>query len=257
MRPQPEGKRRSLPIRVFRRILRNLLADDDAGRRPYENNCIRCGVRFVCWNYVPGDYLEFGCYSANSFAYAYEVFESTRSDVASQLIDADRAAFQAEKPRFFAFDSFEGLPPSEKTTDDHPYLPKHWKKIRYAMSQPDFEAALSARGVDSASVRIVKGWYEQTLTPETKDRHQLTRASVIHIDCDYYESAIRALDFATDLVQDGTVIVFDDYNYFRGHPMLGERRAFSEWLSRNPGITATELARREFESVAFFLTVGR
>jgi len=35
------------------------------------NECIYVGVRFVCWNQIPGDYLEFGCYSGKTFSYAY------------------------------------------------------------------------------------------------------------------------------------------------------------------------------------------
>jgi len=123
------------------------------------------------------------------------------------------------------------------------------------MSQQEFEKVLYSSGIDLQDVHVIKGWYDQTLTSETKKAYNLTHASVVHIDCDYYESAIMALNFVTDLVCDGTVIIFDDYNYFRGSPELGERKAFAEWLSINPNVIATELARHGFARVAFFLNL--
>jgi len=76
----------------------------------YPNACISTAIRFVSWNQVSGDYLEFGCYSGDSFCYAYNMFQSTRQDVAQLLNQEDKHAFASDKPRFFAFDSFEGLP---------------------------------------------------------------------------------------------------------------------------------------------------
>jgi len=219
------------------------------------NECIRVGVRFVCWNQIPGDYLEFGCYSGKTFCYAYQVFEITRKNVMSELTEEDRTTYEQAKPRFFAFDSFEGLP-EEMKADDHPYLPKHWKKATYTMSVEEFEEILPRKRIRKEDVYIIKGWYSQSLTDETKKVYNLKQACMVHIDCDYYESAILVLDFITDLIDDGTVIVFDDYNYFRGHSQLGERRAFSEWLKKNPHIKATQLARHDFASVAFFLNLN-
>lgn len=221
------------------------------------NECIYVGVRFVCWNQIPGDYLEFGCYSGKTFSYAYQMSQLTRKSVTDQLTEEDKKVYERTKPRFFAFDSFEGLPPETMKVDDHPYLPKHWKKVTYTMSVEEFEKILAKKGISKEDIYIVKGWYHETLTDKTKKTYNLERAGMVHIDCDYYESAILVLDFISDLVDDGTVIVFDDYNFFRGFSQLGERRAFSEWLRKNPHIKATELARHDFHSVAFFLNVKR
>ncbi len=221
------------------------------------NKCIACAVRFVSFNQVSGDYLEFGCSSGRTFCYAYQMFQNCREEVLSSLPARDRLALEKAKPRFFAFDSFEGLPAPSGERDRHPYSPKHWKEGNFAMNLGQFKKVLVSKGINARDVRVIKGWYDQTLTEETKEAHHLTRASVVHIDCDYYESAILALDFVTDLVDDGTVIIFDDYNYFRGSPSLGERKAFSEWLSNNPHIRATELARHDFDKVAFFLNISK
>jgi len=236
-------------LRRFKGHLRRLLADDPIAG----NNCLRVGVRFVCWNQIPGDYLEFGCGSGRTFIEAYHLFRNTRASVASELNATDRATLELTRPRFFAFDSYEGLP-DVTGVDKHPYLPLHWKKSEYAFSVEQFKRALQQAQVADSDVRIVDGWYGHTLTGATKTRHELSRAALVHVDCDYYESAVLVLDFVTDLVHDGTVIVFDDYNFFRGSPRLGERRAFREWLERNPRLQAIELARHDFSSTAFYLT---
>jgi O-methyltransferase len=236
-------------LRGLKNRLRGLRGDAPAPG----NGCLRVGVRFVCWNQVPGDFLEFGCGSGRSFIESYDLFRSTRASVAAELNAADRATFERTKPRFFAFDSYQGLP-DVTGVDQHPYRPLHWKKSEYAFSVESFKAALQRAGVVEADVRIVDGWFGDTLTGATRTRHELSRAALVHVDCDYYESAVLVLDFVTDLVQDGTVIVFDDYNFFRGSPRLGERRAFSEWLERNPQLQAIELARHDFSSTAFYLT---
>jgi O-methyltransferase len=217
---------------------------------------IDIAIRFVCWNYVPGDYLEFGCYSGVTFSHAYQMFQTTRKELIDRLSGKDKEIYQEAKPRFFAFDSFEGLPEAQEV-DDNPYLPKHWKKSSFSMSQKQFEKTLHRKGISGDDVIIVKGWYNDTLTDDTKKQYNLRRASVVHIDCNYYESAILALNFITDLINDGTVIVFDDYNFFRGSPKYGQRAAFLEWLSKNPHIKATELTTHDWQSAAFFLNMKR
>lgn len=240
----------------FKRRLRRLVRFEIARALEESNRCLETAVRFVCWNQVPGDYLEFGCHSGRSFTRAHGLYRAERGRVGRELTRGDREAFDAAAPRFFAFDSFEGLPEAANA-DHHPYLPGHWKAGGFATSKDDFSETLRRAGIPLDDVVIVAGWYEKTLTEHTKKSHGLKAASIVHIDCDYYESSLAALNFVSDLILDGTVVIFDDYNYFRGAPDLGERRAFSEWLAQHPEVAATELARSGFESVAFFLSVGR
>jgi hypothetical protein len=56
------------------------------------------------------------------------------------------------------------------------------------------------------------------------------------IDCDLYESTVPVLEFITPLLQQGTILIFDDWFRFRGSRHHGERRACHGWLQRNPGV---------------------
>jgi hypothetical protein len=81
----------------------------------------------------------------------------------------------------------------------------------------------------------------------------LRKAALVWIDCDFYESTVPVLEFITDYVQDGTLLIFDDWFCFRGDPERGEQRAFAEWLARNPWIRAGELLRFGWHGSSFIL----
>jgi len=102
-------------------------------------------------------------------------------------------------------------------------------------------------------VVIVPGWYKDTLNDETKKKLNIKKASIIYIDCDLYESTVPVLNFITDYVSNGTIIIFDDWHAFHGDPDLGEQRAFREWLGRNPSIKATEWQKVNWKTNSFIL----
>jgi hypothetical protein len=82
----------------------------------------------------------------------------------------------------------------------------------------------------------VKGFYERSLTPALRDRLLPQKAAVIYIDCDLYASAAVVLDFIVPFLQEGTVIVFDDWNCYYANPDRGERRAWREFLEAHPDL---------------------
>jgi len=47
---------------------------------------------------------------------------------------------------------------------------------------------------------------------------------------------VEALNFVTDLVETGTVLIFDEWFTSKGDPERGEQRACAEWLQRHPAI---------------------
>ena len=106
-----------------------------------------------------------------------------------------------------------------------------------ACSKAQFLRNIRRKGVDDLNdVVAVEGFYEDSLRDELARKHRMAKAAVVHIDCDLYASTVAVLDFITPFVIDGTVIVFDDFFYYRGHPKKGERGAFNRWLSIHPPI---------------------
>jgi O-methyltransferase len=152
---------------------------------------------------------------------------------------------ETPQPRFFAFDSFAGLPqaPGAHHSD---YAPGS-----YACSEQQFVRNIQRRGVDLKDVVVVPGLYDQTLTRETKERYGLRRAALVMIDCDLYESTVPVLEFLTDLIDQGTILIFHDWFRYRGDPRCGEQRACHEWQERNPRFELIEYWREGPQAVSF------
>ena len=102
---------------------------------------------------------------------------------------------------------------------------------------------------------MVKGWYDKTLTEQTMGvlatEHGLSKAAWVYMDCDLYESTKLALNFVIPLVNDGTVITFNDWWAYKGRDDKGERRACSEWLSAHPEIKLHQFMLDGYGDVAF------
>jgi len=208
--------------------------------------CLYTAATFTTRNYVAGDYLEFGVWRGDSFIKAYHsIFEMRRQHTAWLSRNVTLASRQGKsspefdlwrqwKPRFFAFDSFEGLPASS----DNPGQ-EEWAEGAYACSQDQFRDLLRGDGVNLKDVVLVPGFYDVSLRPAVKEEHRLRRAAIVHIDCDLYESTIQALDFVTDLLVQGSILIFDDWFFNQGRADRGEQQACREWLARNPCIELT------------------
>jgi O-methyltransferase len=166
---------------------------------------------------LDGYYFEFGCHKARTMRLAWDIFHS--------LYDWT----------YVAFDSFEGLPEMDPS-DSMPI----WKKGDLKTTEMDFLRTVVKHGMPRKKLKIVKGFYDESLTPELRDELLPDKAVVVYIDCDLYSSTTSALDFSKDFLQRGTVIVFDDWFCFYGDPQKGERRAFHEFCKRNPELIFEE-----------------
>lgn len=167
---------------------------------------------------VEGDYLEFGVFHGESFINAW---------------DAARTHGR-HTMRFYAFDSFSGLPdPALSPVDDE----GEFAKGQFSSDRALFERNLRKAKVDMSRVTIVEGFYDQTLQDRARVAPDLRAAAVVWIDCDLYSSTVHVLDFVTELLRDGSVLIFDDWHCFRSRPDRGEQKACAEWLARNPHIT--------------------
>ena len=228
-------------FRMFLRIPANYVGD---------NGCVRAAATFAAWNQVEGDYLEFEVWRGYSFVTAYQqVLAERESHHRLGYNTAEYTDWKSQRPRFFAFDSFQGLPSGDaaRMVD--------YGVGAYACSRGDFVTNLQDQGVDLNDVVIVEGLYDRTCVDETKRSHNLKKAAIVMIDCDLYESTVPVLDFLTDLVQQGTILIFDDWFRFKGNPAFGEQRACREWLARNPQIELVEFWRQGPQAVAFLVNL--
>ncbi len=181
--------------------LRNLILYNVA-----EENLRRI-MGFIDYGRIEGDYAEFGVYQGHSFIAAYKFAEF----------------FGIKNMNFWAFDSFEGLP-EIKGTDKEGI----WKKGEYSCSLEDFMKNLKENKVDLNRVFAIRGFFSDTL----KKKHNIKKLAVAYIDCDLYESTKEVLKFIEPYLQEGTLILFDDWNAFKGKPDKGEQKAFNEFIKK-------------------------
>jgi O-methyltransferase len=181
-------------------------------------------ARFAKNNLVEGAYLEFGVWRGSTFAQFYHAFR--RHGLGMPM---------------YAFDSFAGLPEPAGVDALGGYEPFH--AGQFGCSALEFAAELKRRWVPETAYTIVAGFYEQTLRPELYDKLGLDRAALVWIDCVLYESARSVLEFVRPLLQNGSLLMFNDFYRFKGHPALGERKALSEFLAAHPDILVTEYAK--------------
>lgn len=186
----------------------------------HREKILKQAMEFVRTNKLEGDYLEFGVYRGGTFIPAYHFSKRILRN----------------SMKFYAFDSFEGLPESTGVDTEV----KEFQKGEYACSLDEFKSILKKNSVNLKEVTFIAGWYKDILNQKTKSELPIEKATVIYIDCDLYESTTPVLDFIIDYLQDGTIIIFDDWYHFKGSPERGEQAAFSEWLQRNPQIKVSE-----------------
>ncbi len=198
---------------------------------------VLCATRFWYANRPATDpkdfaayYFEFGCYSAQTMRYAW-----THS---GELFNW----------QYVAFDSFEGLPDMSEA-DACPT----WQRGSFSMSEEVFLDVLHKSGMPAERIRTVKGFYSDSLTQKLKNELLPSRAAVVYIDCDLYESTVPVLRFCKDFLQKGTIIIFDDWNNLFGDPDRGERKAWREFLEDYPNLRFQELTATSIQKAFVFM----
>ena len=186
-----------------------------------------------------GDYLEFGTYQGKSLTYFFQ----------------SAMHYGLHDMRFFGFDSFQGLPETETCIRKPGGNEFGFYAGNYQCEQDVLIGNLVKNGVDIDRVVLTPGFFNESLSDDKKAELGIKSASIINVDCDPYESTCDVLFFITDLVRDGTLILFDDYLAYGGSPLKGERRACNEWLEQNPQIHLTEYFKYTYSGVAFIANI--
>ncbi len=223
---------------------------------------IHLGANYIHAEDIPGDYLEFGVFRGASFTRAFHEITTakkdweswTRTQAAYSSQDRAEDAYKVVKRferRFFAFDSFDGLPEPEGIDVGS----ARFFAGRYDCSEQSFRGILEKNGVDLAQVTTIPGFYDASLTSQVKVEYQIEQAAVVMVDCDLYESTRYVLDFVTDLLVSGSIIIFDDWFNFHASPELGEQKACSEWLKKTPHIQLVPYARWGMTQHSFIVNI--
>lgn len=209
------------------------VAHKDYVSSDHRQKCVHIleAMNYVKVAQLPKIYFEFGCHSGRTF---------------SAAIRASRELGILETTKFFAFDSFEGLP---ETSDEDGIF----RGGTYSTGVNEFKDALEKQAnYKISNDNIIKGFYSESLSPHLQEK--MPKVGVVHIDVDLYSSTVDVLSFIKPLLVKGSVIIFDDFFCFPAGSNQGEDKALSEFLSKNPEFKVSEWKSYSSFGKSFFVT---
>ena len=248
----------------LRFLITKLILKDKIINSYKQNSPINMAASYIITEGIKGNYLEFGTFKGASFIAAYKAityYEEKWSnfDRTNQAFTNHNLAKQSfekleiNNANYFVFDSFKGLPEPENVDKNHPIF----SKGRYDFSKYNFINNLKKNGIDLKKVKIIEGFYDQTLNAYQKNKLNIGKAAIVMIDCDLYNSTKLVLEFITDLVQDGTILIFDDWFAYKASKNRGEQKATNEWLEKNKHITLIPFSRYGIYQYSFIVSINQ
>ena len=207
----------------------------------------RDATRFIDYELIEGDVIEFGVYTGRSLALLSHYHILNKNSIHS--INFDR--------KIVGFDSFSGLPSS----DDHP----RWKKNMFGVNHSyhpilEFGAKVTPTVIYDLFDRcnlskpyIESGDFNTTIRKTIKNKYK--KAALVHIDCDLYESTKTVLFGIESILQEGTVLLFDDWFNFKGNKNKGEQKAFYEFFYSYPNWKYIEYKDYATFGKSFIITI--
>jgi O-methyltransferase len=186
-------------------------------------------LRFIDYEMIPGDIVEFGVYTGRSLVLLAHYHEAFKDTIHGHL---------TPRRQVIGLDSFHGL-----QKNSH----QRWAEGVFRFNQsyhptiPMGEAVTPERVVGffaecALPVPLIISGYYSDVSDEFDSATD--RVALVHIDCDLYESTLQALNMVRHKIQDGTIVLFDDWFNFRGSRNEGEQKAFGEFLDCNPQLEA-------------------
>ena len=175
-------------------------------------------IKYIRDESISGSYFEFGVARGLTFIAAYHIAKRNKSPL----------------KRFYALDSFQGLPKPEGVDREL----ERFKEGAENWSLQLFKSNLKKSKINMEDIVIYEGWFKDTWTKE--EVNKIYEAgdvlSIGWVDCDMYQSVKDVLNNIYPLLQQGSVLIFDDWYCYKSDPTKGEQRAAAEFLQDYPDI---------------------
>ena len=168
-----------------------------------------------------GTCLEFGVGNGQSFSY-----------MAQRIYD------EYKKTSLVGFDSWKGLPVETKGVW---YPNRHAQGLFRFEKNNILEKMLSILNSNvGKQIKLVDGFFENSLTESL--RNELANLIFVNIDVDIHKSTQQVLNFITPLLQENTLLYFDDWKDPDDVTLMGtsiewgEHLAWRQWSEKHPEI---------------------
>ena len=213
-------------------FIQNIAANIVSYVSPYLENtiskylAIKKALYITAHEKIIGNYLEFGVFTGSSFNYAIKTNKKLEK------------YFGKTNCEFIGFDSFQGFG-NVKEEDIHPGFTDQIFSVNEKKVIKNINKIAKGQ-----KVKLIKGFYQDTIKNKTTlDLNISNKSRVVMIDCDLKESTKLALEFIKPSLQEGTILIFDDFLDYKGSMEKGECGAFEDFKKSYPNI----LFRRAFD----------
>jgi O-methyltransferase len=188
--------------RLIDNLLKDKLISDQVSRAEIKE--ILSLISKVVTSGLDGAICEFGCYAG------------TTSLFISKFLKEIKASNE-----FWVYDSFQGLP--QKTLEDMSSVGLEFKSGELKFSKKDFINHYKKAMLKPPTIK--KGWFSNL-----EDSDLPSKVALAFLDGDYYSSVLDPLNLIDAKLEDGAIIIVDDYL----NPKLpGASKALDEWINRN------------------------
>lgn len=196
-------------------------------------------MEYAAYEQLPGDVMEFGTYSG-----------FTARILAEAMIKYGKTG------PMLLFDSFAGFPASPNKADNESLkvaVQGYWKaggmNVPPGLDRHIAERLGPVLGKDRLQVH--QGMFETTMRQAIQGK----KSAIVHIDCDLYASTKYVLEtlYLNDCLQDGGVLLFDDFFCNRANPNFGEQAALQIFLAMQRRFTVSPWFTYSWAAAAFFL----
>ena len=164
---------------------------------------------------LEGDYLEFGVFTGSSFVLALRAHRQTKY-------------LTHKKVQFWGFDSFSGFGEID-SNDKHPF---------YFDGMFNIDAQKVKKNIykhaSSEKVNLIEGFFEETLKNKTPRDMGISKGRIIFIDCDLKKPAETVFKFIAPIIQQGTILILDDYFSYYGDINKGIAGAYEAFKKVYP-----------------------
>ncbi len=168
---------------------------------------------------LEGDYLEFGIFTGSSFVCAMRAHRKLK----------DLAKIRT---KFYGFDSFQGF--GEISEED-----KHWFYLNdtFTINKRKVLRFIEKKSRSlKINYNISEGFFEDTIKNKSCHDFGISKIRIGFIDCDLKQPAKLALDFMKTGMQEGMILLMDDFFSFKGSSEKGVAGAFYEFCRHNKHI---------------------
>ncbi|NCN08292.1 MAG: hypothetical protein GW938_00455 [Leptospira sp.] len=202
-----------------------------------QNRNDRAGALYKAWghiisNNIKGSYYEFGVYRGDSLYESLRIYNDYREWISGQKHSSEewrRKINYYSEHKFYAFDTFEGMPEND---EGH-----HAFQKGTFMGEIDLVKSKIETINKYGTIEYVKGEYGNVKKTEKDRIKEFDKVAIANIDCDLCISTIDALEIIKGKLQQGCILMMDDWYQFEADNKKGQRKATKEFLIKNKNIS--------------------